>query len=141
MTMTNKPPKTTASAPATIQLDADHVALVDSALYPFLRQYQWKAVKYFRCWYARLVSPINPSSCSVSMHRLIANTPAGMVCHHRNRNSLDNRRSNLLNLTREEHRFLHQNNTLKIVTDGSFPYIIRDASGGLHARPNSLGGP
>lgn len=40
----------------------------------------------------------------VHMHRVIANTPAGLECDHINRNKLDNRRCNLRNVTKSVNR-------------------------------------
>lgn len=41
------------------------------------------------------------------MHRQIAHTPRGQVCHHLNGISLDNREANLLNCTPAQHNFYH----------------------------------
>ena len=46
------------------------------------------------------------------MHRLIAKTHYDMICHHRNRNSLDNRRANLVNMPKDDHHRLHGNDNL-----------------------------
>jgi len=89
-------------------------ALIDESMRTELEQYTWRAVKFHRCWYARTTYQKNNRRFSKSMHRLVAQTPGVCVCHHINRNSLDNRRSNLLNLPHEQHEFLHKNNTLKI---------------------------
>ena len=41
---------------------------------------------------------------TIRLHREIMATPEGMETHHKNRNSLDNRRENLVNVTPERHR-------------------------------------
>lgn len=89
-------------------------ALIDEADLDVVSQYTWYAAKYFRSWYARTTFTRKGVRHTLSMHRLVAKTPAGQVCHHRNRNSLDNRRTNLLNLAKKEHQMLHLNNTLLI---------------------------
>lgn len=114
MPRTRKISRKTDSGPRTIDLGAGLAAIVDYDMFKFLMQYKWRAVKYHRCWYARVDRSHNSNRFSVSMHRLIANTPSDMVCHHRNRNSLDNRRANLINVTKEDHKLLHWNNTLSI---------------------------
>lgn len=40
---------------------------------------------------------------TIYMHREIMNTPKGMECHHKERNTFDNRSEMLENLTKEEH--------------------------------------
>jgi len=106
--------KKTGSDPKLIDLKNGMSAIVDGDIHSFLIQYEWIAVKYFKGWYARIRSRNGAGVRATSMHRLIANTPRGFVCHHRNRNGLDNRRKNLLNMTRKEHQFLHANNSLLI---------------------------
>ena len=100
--------------PILIPLNDDHYALIDASDFALVSKYKWRAVKYHRCYYARSTYRKNNQTHSVSMHRLINQTPAAEICHHRNRNSLDNRRVNLLNLTKKDHRFLHLNNSLII---------------------------
>ena len=102
------------SSSRTIPLTHNMTAICDKDLYNGLMHFRWRAVKYQRSWYARtLTDPLNKKA-GFSMHRLVARTPSDMVCHHRNRNTLDNRRSNLLNLSRQDHELLHKNNTLQI---------------------------
>ena len=114
ITMTKKTSKKTDSGPLTIDCGEGHTALVDRDMWHFLVQYEWRSVKYYRSWYARLDQSYGDHRYSISMHRLIANTPSDMVCHHRNRNTMDNRRVNLCNMTRDAHNLLHKNNTLSI---------------------------
>lgn len=47
-----------------------------------------------------------------TIHRTLMSPPAVMDVHHINGNKLDNRRSNLLMLTRSEHTALHQKNKI-----------------------------
>lgn len=97
-----------------IPLTNDQFALIDESDFDLVSKYKWRAVKYRRSYYARASYRKNNKTHSVSMHRLIAQTPAAQICHHRNRNSLDNRRINLLNMIKHDHQFLHKNNSLII---------------------------
>jgi len=97
-----------------IELTNDKVCIVDADLYDGLMRYKWRAVKSHRCWYAKTTVGKGADQCDISMHRLIAQTPRGLQCHHRNRNSLDNRRANLLNMTRRNHESLHRNNNVLV---------------------------
>jgi len=54
------------------------------------------------------------------MHRFIAQTPRGMICHHRNHNSLDNRLDNLANQDKRSHTLHHQANSINIKRDPSY---------------------
>ena len=96
----------------TINLNDGYVAIVDSDLEEFLRTFQWRAIQYQRCFYARASLKTSGEPRQVSMHRLVAKTPAGEVCHHRNRNTLDNRRANLCNLSKHEHHRIHSDDTI-----------------------------
>ena len=97
-----------------IKLNDDYIVIVDDYIYDFLRQYPWKVYRHQRCYYAKYTRQLNNRQVSVYMHRLIAKTPSGETCHHRNRQTLDNRRKNLVNMSKDAHRTLHQNNTLLI---------------------------
>lgn len=98
-----------------IPLDNSKFAIVDADLYDSLMKYKWVAVKHQRCWYAKTDIGKNGKHFWISMHRLIANTPSNKVCHHKNFNSLDNRRANLENMTLNEHDNYHRNHTYKVI--------------------------
>lgn len=102
--------------PPTIQLPLNDgfSVIIDLVDINLVLKYKWRVVKYQRSYYARSNFLQNGKTHSVSMHRLLGQTKAAQICHHRNRNTLDNRRSNLLNLTKKEHHFLHLNDTLII---------------------------
>lgn len=95
-------------------LNNDQVALIDRQDLARVYNFHWRAVKYHRSYYARSTYRKNNTHHSVSMHRLIAKTKATEICHHRNRNTLDNRSPNLLNMSKNDHQLLHQNNSLLI---------------------------
>lgn len=69
--------------------------------------YRWRAVKWHRNWYAISTRKLDGTKCRVSMHRLISETPPREVCHHLNKNTLDNRRINLLNVRQVDHLDFH----------------------------------
>lgn len=90
-----------------IELTQGKFAIVDRPE-PFqLRYFNWCAIKWNFRWYAIAWTSARGKRSCIAMHRLIADTPRGWVCHHYNRNSLDNRFANLLNQTPRHHRELH----------------------------------
>lgn len=114
MQMTRKTSKKTDLAPRTIDCGDGKTAIVDAEMYGFLVQYKWRSVRGKRSFYARVDRQNEKRRFCVYMHRLIANTPSLQVCHHRNRNTLDNRRSNLVNMSRVDHKMCHLNDTLSV---------------------------
>ncbi|TXH58878.1 MAG: HNH endonuclease [Desulfurellales bacterium] len=86
-----------------IQLTKGFTTIVDDDDYEWLSQWQWHAHQSRRDWYAcRSQAVDGGGQITVRMHRLILGAPDGMVVDHINRNSLDNRRSNLRIATRTE---------------------------------------
>jgi len=81
--------------------------IVDTADYDLLSRYHWRIKKSGCCVYASAKIRINNKIRWIKMHRLIMNTPAELECHHLNHKTLDNRRSNLKNVTRDEHCIIH----------------------------------
>lgn len=79
-------------------------ALVDDDLYEYLNQFKWNMnedgyVK--RGEYSRLPNG-KLKRTEIKLHRLVANTPKGMVTDHLNGDKLDNRRENLRICTQEQ---------------------------------------
>ena len=99
-----------------IALEGGGVAIVDTELFVMLSAFRWRRVKYHRCYYARIIDGQSPPFKATTMHRVVNNTPAHMVCHHKNHNSLDNRRVNLTNMSKDLHRKPHKNNPFKLKT-------------------------
>ncbi len=97
-----------------IALEGGGVAIVDNELFDMLSAFRWRRVKYHRCYYARIIDGQSPPFKATTMHRVVNNTPSDMVCHHKNHNSLDNRRANLTNMSKDLHRKHHKNNTFKL---------------------------
>lgn len=90
-----------------IPLGNGQFTIVDEADYNRLSRYKWYAKKSFHRWYACRKVIINGKVIFLRMHRIIAETPVGMVCHHINGNTFDNRRANLLNMTWFDHTKMH----------------------------------
>jgi hypothetical protein len=88
-------------------LGGGRYAIVDAALYNYLRRWKWFAKQSGCTWYAvRRVYSKN-STFLVRMHRQLTHCPANKVVHHINGNSLDNRLENLLCLYKWQHAFYH----------------------------------
>ena len=77
-------------------------SLVDDEDYEALNSRLWYAEKDGRQFYARTAYFVNGKSVHLTMHRVINNTPAGMVTDHINGFGLDNRRANLRSATHRE---------------------------------------
>ncbi|MBA7649713.1 hypothetical protein ES703_57511 [subsurface metagenome] len=90
-----------------IDLGKGFWCLVSPEDYEWINRHKWYAKKSFYRYYAvrRIFKNLRPKL--ELMHRRIAQTPADMICHHNNGNSLDNRRGNLLNMTYYDHKILH----------------------------------
>lgn len=105
-----------------IPLGNGKFALVDADLYPSLVKYKWRAVKGKTSFYAKTTIHSKKYSFDISMHRLIAQTKSPMVCHHKNFNTLDNRRVNLENMTKDAHNRLHKMNTVRILRKAGYEF-------------------
>lgn len=79
------------------------VAFCDPQWLNALKRFHWYAKKSRGLYYACSKAIINGKVKFLRMHRIVANTPDGMIPHHLNGNSLDNREENLLNITEFEH--------------------------------------
>ena len=84
-----------------IPLTQGQVALVDDHWFDILNQYKWRALWNVdtHSFYAYTSVGGRKNTKSLYMHRIVANTPKGMVCDHIHHNTLDNRESQLRNLT------------------------------------------
>lgn len=80
--------------------------VVDAALFDYLNQWRWRV----RHGYASRETRASGKPKTILMHRVIAETPDGMWTDHRNRNRLDNRKSNLRVCTPSENSANRENN-------------------------------
>ena len=80
----------------TINLTQGKVALVDDEDFEELNKYKWFAFKNGNTFYAlRSAKTINKKRKVIYMHRVLANTPDGMNTDHKDRDGLNNQKSNL----------------------------------------------
>ncbi|MBA7678085.1 hypothetical protein ES703_86356 [subsurface metagenome] len=87
-------------------------AIVDEELAPGLRKFHWQPKVFRRCVYAITYIGEGEKRRRLNMHRWIARTQFPNVCHHKNSNTLDNRRTNLENMSKREHNNLHANDRI-----------------------------
>lgn len=101
-------PEKIGSSARTIELNKGFVAIVDAEDYEALNVYRWRIAKSHNCIYAARRETRDGHTRIIKMHRQIMNTPRGEEPHHKNNNTLDNRRKNLVNLTPPIHKLLHK---------------------------------
>jgi len=83
-----------------IPLTRGLVAQVDDDDYEYLNQWKWYALKSRSTYYAKRHYMIGvQKQATISMHRLIMNTPNDMQVDHIDHNGLNNQKSNLRNCT------------------------------------------
>jgi hypothetical protein len=93
-----------------ILLTQGKVAIVDDEDYEYLSQWSW----CYSGGYANRYFHRKMKSKSISMHRMIMNTPDNMDTDHINHNTLDNRRCNLRicdKFQNNQNRSISKNNT------------------------------
>lgn len=92
---------------ARIPLQNNLFALIDPDWFDQLIWYHWYAKKSFCLFYVCRKVTENGRVWFVRMHRVVADTPPELICHHINGNTFDNRRANLLNMSWFDHSKLH----------------------------------
>lgn len=88
---------------ATIKLNYGHFAVIDKEDLPLVSGYTWR---WSRGYAVTQITREDGSHRTQSMHRMIiGNPPVGQVCDHKDRNKLNNRRSNLHHVSFAENRW------------------------------------
>jgi len=86
-----------------IQLTQGHVALVDDDMFDYLNQWKWYALwaPTTKSFYAvrQESRKSERASQKIRMSRIVANTPDGLICDHKDGNTLNNQLYNLRNVT------------------------------------------
>jgi hypothetical protein len=106
-----------------INLGNDFFAIVDADYQKVLEKFSWRAVKAHCNYYAKATINSGGKKLDISMHRFVAHTPRHFVCHHINHDSLDNRRENLVNMTKQEHAAYHSLNNITIKRDRNWSIL------------------
>jgi len=92
-----------------IPLTQGKFAIVDAADYEWLNQWKWQAKcdKKRNLWYAErsLYFPETQKQTSILMHRVLINAQRGVEVDHRDRNGLNNQRSNIRACTPQQNQF------------------------------------
>lgn len=94
---------------AIIKLTHGMTAIVDPEDFEYLNQFAWQARKSYSRYYAMRKVVTNGHEHWIRMHREIWKTPNGQIGHHKNRQTLDNRKSNGENMTQKIHQQIHIN--------------------------------
>lgn len=97
--------------------------IVDPEDYEVFTHLRCSYIKTQRCYYGTVDLIINGTIRTKRIHRIIARTGPYQVCHHKNRNSLDNRLTNLANMDPKLHDHLHKSDTLRVKFKENFPII------------------
>lgn len=85
-----------------IKLTQGLITLVDDEDYEYLNQWKWIAVKLGYTYYAARNHFISKKRTTLSMHRVIMNTPKGIEVDHIDHNGLNNQKSNLRNCSHKQ---------------------------------------
>lgn len=88
-----------------IALTQGYIAIVDNADYKFLARWKWHACVCPKNIYAMRSQHLPNGKCRhIMMHRVINKTPARFETDHVNGNGLDNRRKNLMTVTKSQNQ-------------------------------------
>jgi len=85
-----------------IKLTRGLFAQVDDSDYDWLIEWKWCALKVKHTYYA--VRVVWPSKKMLLMHRVIMNTPEGVLTDHQDHNGLNCQRYNMRNATHSQNR-------------------------------------
>lgn len=90
-----------------IKLQGEYFTLVSPEDLNNLMQYHWFAKRSGSAIYAVRKILTNGKTFFLRMHRQIMHTPPGMIVHHLDGYSMNNRRENLINMAKCQHAFYH----------------------------------
>lgn len=82
-----------------IALNHGKVVIIDDADAPLVAGYRWRAGRGRNTWYAYTVIRRDGKRLAPRMHQVIMNSQRGEIVDHRDRDGLNNRRSNLRKCT------------------------------------------
>jgi hypothetical protein len=87
-----------------IPLTQGQFAIVDDWWFDYLNQWKWFAKwnKHVNGYYAIRADYTTGKQITIPMHRVVAKTPRDLFCDHIFHNTLDNRESELRNVTRSQ---------------------------------------
>lgn len=93
---------------AYIHLGNGEYAIIDEEDWEWVSRYKWHIRTARGCHYAVRVVRSGGREFLVSMHRMLMHTRKADIVHHINHNGLDNRKANLLNMSRDQHTEIHR---------------------------------
>lgn len=77
--------------------------IVDLSDWKRLHRFYWRSKKKKGNWYAYRRVKRDGKTCEIALHRTIAKSRSDEEPHHKNHNTLDNRRCNLENVPHSRH--------------------------------------
>lgn len=83
-----------------VPLTKGKVTIINDRYLPLIRPYKWTASKSNFNWYAKRSERVNGRSKTIYMHRVIMGTAKGRCVHHKDGDSLNNLRNNLVDCSR-----------------------------------------
>jgi len=91
----------------TLLLEDDKKVLLDLDDWNRLNIHRWFVRKSFSRPYCMRKYRNAHGEFYIRMHREVMRTPRNEIVHHKNRNTLDNRKSNLENMLQKHHHHIH----------------------------------
>ena len=91
-----------------IELGSGLAVIIDADDYEKISGHRWFAKHSAHCVYAVRKIVSGGKEHLIRMHREIVNCPAGFEVHHKNKNTLDNRKENLEITSPENHKIIHK---------------------------------
>lgn len=107
MQTTSKSLPTLQGPSAQIPLKYPLYATIDLDDWDAIHKFHWSLRKSHSCYYAVRKETVRGLRRTVFMHRQIARASETQEVHHKNKNTLDNRKSNLQLTTPRDHHLAH----------------------------------